>query len=454
MKTSRAKRPLRLKERPSAQSGDHNPFLMLGEAPSTVAESSLRPSEDEPCAGIVLLDRIEPDAFAAVLEELPDPAVPIADFAENRDLRRDFVGKGFDPASITELKQLFAPIWRRLAELPFRVAREDRAELTILRLAYSRDKMIEATLAADSPLLVEYPLLGRMSGTRQRLEMLAGLELLKRRHFTRTHACSKCASARLHACEACPACGGRDLASEPLVHHYRCGWKEPESCFAEGRSLVCPKCRRELRHFGVDYDKPGNVTVCRSCGAANAEPVVQFVCLDCGGVTPSVDARSVDWHHYELTEDGLRALREGRLPRFEIGPLLEGRTRAFSLREFRLLATESMRVARRYEKPFTVARLSLANVDALRSELGPMRTDLAFRLAVDAIVEALREADFVGADGATACYVGFPETPAKDVSANVVERVRGVIRKTIAAPIELAANVAEGDAVAELLAES
>jgi Thaumarchaeal output domain 1 len=296
-------------------------------------------------------------------------------------------------------------------------------------------------------------MLGRAAGIRQRLEMLAGLDLLTPRHFTRTHVCGNCASARLHACEACPACGGQDLVDEELVHHYRCGWKEPESRFVDGGRLMCPKCHRELRHFGVDYEKPGNVTVCRSCSAMNAEPIVQFICLDCARATPSVDARSIDWHHYELAEEGLRALREGRLPRFEIAPLLKGRTRAFSPPEFRLLATESMRVARRYGRPFTLARFTLANVDDLRSELGPLRTDLAFRIAVDAIVEALREADFVGADSATSVLIGFPETTASHVAAIVVERVRELIRTSIAVPLELTANVAEGDAVSDLLAE-
>jgi GGDEF domain-containing protein len=453
MKTSRTKRQLRLKERPHPIPTEDNPFLMLGGSSSIVPDRNLLASSDQPLLGIILVGRVESGELGEVVEQLPDPAIPIADFGNNHELRRDFVGEGYDGSRIEELKQQFAPIWRRLDEFPFRAGREDRAEMALLRLAYSRAAMIEARLAADSPLLVEYPMLGRSAALRQRLEMLAGLDLLRRQHFTRTYVCSRCTSARLHVREVCPACGGQDLAEEALVHHYRCGWKEPESHFVDGRELVCPKCRRELRHFGVDYEKPGSVSVCRGCGTANAEPVVQFLCLECAGVTPTVDARWLDWHHYELTEEGLRALREGRVPRFEIAPLLEGRTRAFSFQEFRLLATESLRVSRRYERPFTLARLSLANVDDLRSELGPLRMDLAFRIAVDAIVEALREADFVGADGATSVMIGFPETPADHVKMNVVERVRGVIRKTIAVPLELAADITEGDAAFDLLAK-
>jgi len=39
------------------------------------------------------------------------------------------------------------------------------------------------------------------------------------------------------------------------------------------------------------------------------------------------------------------------------------------------------------------------------------------------------------------------------VATNVVDRVRAVIRDTIAAPLELTANVADGDGAADLLAE-
>src|SRR5215470_8332931 len=232
------KKPLfRLKDRPHLRPPDESPFLTLGGSPGDYLNISERPP-----LGIILIDQVEASELVDVLDQLPDPAIPIADFGGNRDLRHDFVGEGFDGSSTEELKQLFGPIWRKLDELPFIASLEDRAELTVLRLAYSRETKIEARLVTDSPHCVEYPMLGRAAGVRQQLEMLAGLDLLSRRHFTRTHMCGNCTSARLHACEVCPACGGQDLVDEPLVHHYRCGWKEPESRFVEGSRLLCPKC--------------------------------------------------------------------------------------------------------------------------------------------------------------------------------------------------------------------
>jgi hypothetical protein len=321
----------------------------------------------------------------------------------------------------------------------------------MLRMAFSRDAGIAPSFAPWSTSLVTYSLFERAPDVRARLESLADLDLLRRRHFTRTHACRKCDSSRLHAYEACPACSGSDLTEEKLVHHYRCGWQAPESKFAVGHALVCPKCHRELRHFGVDYGKPGTVSTCRACGAANAEPVVQFVCLDCSTVTPTASAKATDWYHYDLTEEGIRALQDGRLPHFEIGRLLETRTRTYSPREFKLLCEEGVRIAARYERPYAVARLSLGNVEALRQERGATEAYPAFRLAVDAIIEALRDTDFVSVDGSASILVGFPETPSQAV-AQIVERLRRAIQSRIAQTIVLTAEIVEGNKAGDLLA--
>ena len=440
---------------PGALTKQHQdiPFLVLGERPTAISGANLQAIASSPYAGIILTVRIEPVALASVLEQASDPAVPIADFASNQELRRDFVGTRFDLASFQELKQSFTPVWRRLEEIPFRSTRDDRADLTVLRLAYSRDTPIEAHYSPDLHQAVHYPLLGSGVGVRRRLEFLASMDLLRRRHFTRTHSCGRCGSARLNAYEACPGCGGADVLDETIVHHYRCGWQAPESQFVQGPILVCPKCRRELRHLGIDYGKPGNVLVCRQCGAANAEPAVRFACLDCAWVTTAAEAATTDWYHYDLTAHAMEALREGRLPRFEIGPLLDGRARACSPLEFRLLTREAVRVAQRYKRAFTVARLSITNVEALRGELGPMQLSAAFQLAVEAIVDALRAADFVSADSATSVVIGFPETAAKDVAV-VLERILETIRKTVAANLDISSAVAEGDAISELVKES
>jgi Thaumarchaeal output domain 1 len=266
---------------------------------------------------------------------------------------------------------------------------------------------------------------------RQHLEILANLELLQRRHFTRTHACGKCGSARLLIYEACPECGSADLAEELLVHHYRCGCQEAESHFIQGNLLICPKCRRELNHLGVDYGKPGKIVVCRACGAANSEPDSRFVCMDCNTMTPAEIAATTDWYHYDLTEPGLNCLHTGQLPQFDFDPSLEKFPRAYSPREFHLLAAQEARAARRYRRAFSIARISFPNLGAIRHELGMLAADAAFQRAVDEIVQTVR---------ATA-----------DVRP-IEDRIRQALHDTIETPVEVAIEVAENDAAVAMLA--
>ena len=267
------------------------------------------------------------------------------------------------------------PIIRRLAELPFRAARQDRGDLLILRLAWSRANPIEACFTPASPNVIDYPLITSPTPKRVALERLACSALLKRRHFMRTHTCDRCESHRLLAFEACRACGGADLADEAIIHHYRCGCQQGESGFVHGMALVCPKCRRDLRHIGVDYGKPGLIVRCRNCGACSAEPEPRFACLDCTAVIGGQQAASVDWFHYDLTDAGMLACEPGDCRTFPPATRPNGAPAPRSMRDFQLLATAALRSARKFARPFTLARLTPTNLAALRSRYGAAPLD-------------------------------------------------------------------------------
>lgn len=429
-------------------------FLALGRKPPAFAGDNLQANAGPSCAGIVLLGPVDPAELADVLKAAADPAIPIADFGGNETSRRDFVGTRFDRGSLNEIGTSFSTIWRRLAEIPFSAEHRSREELTILRLAWSRDTAINAAFSPQSRHIVEYPLLGSAAPTTQRrLEMLAGLDLLHRRHFTRTHSCDKCESARLHVYEACPACGSANLREETIVHHYRCGCQEMESHFSQGDLLICPKCHRTLHHIGVDYGKPGKAVLCAGCGATNSDPFVRFACLDCSSVQNADDAKAIDWFNYDLTEEGIRALRQGRLPQFDITPLLEGRTHTYSPREFRLLAMHEIKVAERLKRPFSVARFTVLNLDELIRERGAIAVDDGFRRIADAVASELRSSDFVGVGTNLSGVIGFPATSPNDID-TIVKRIRRAIDANSKASLELGFEVAEGDAIIEMLAKS
>jgi GGDEF domain-containing protein len=428
-------------------------FMVLGGPAPDVSGLNLLNLEGavgSACDGIILIKHIDPAELANVLSEAPDPAVPIADFFGNHPIRHDFTGSLLNDESAKEMQRSLAPIWRRLKEVPYRAHAQDRTGMTILRLAYSRASPIKATFDPGYPLTVQYPLVGTGAGARQHLERLASEDLLHRNHFTRTHGCSKCGSARLNIYEACPACGSGDLNEDVLIHHYRCGCQEAEARFIQGAQLICPKCRRELRHFGVDYGKPGKIVVCRSCGAKTSEPNSCFACMDCSAVTSAERAASTDWYHYDLAEKGMTALREGRLPHPEFAPVLEKLARHYSQRDFRLLAMQEMRTASQLKRPFTVARVSFPNIDAIRRDFGMAATDAAVQSVTDAIIATVRTSDFVGVGSAPSVIGGFPGT-SRDNFAVIEERLRQSIQAAIEGPLEFAIEVADGDAISQIV---
>lgn len=265
----------------------------------------------------------------------------------------------------------------------------------------------------------------------------------------RTNVCGRCNSARLNACETCAKCGSTDLREEPLVHHFRCGWQDAQSSYVQRRLLVCPKCNRELTHLGVDYDKPGITLVCQACHTRSSEAAVQFICLDCSEVTRGEEIKSVEWYHYDLTDEGVNALRTGQLPCFDVGPLLAGRPRVFSSQEFRLLATVFSRSARRYERPFAVARITM-NLDELRRDVGTVQADVEFRAAIEEVIGTLRITDFASTDGSNSIIMGFPETSATDVDA-IFGRLRAALKSSGAKDICLETDFAEGVNIPEFL---
>ncbi len=135
--------------------------------------------------------------------------------------------------------------------------------------------------------------------------------LLKRSFVDRLHGCPKCASVRLNVREECFECRSPNLEETAIVHHFKCAYQGPLRDFQQGSDLVCPKCARELRHFGVDYDKPGTVISCRHCGASSSDAAVGFKCLDCGAHTDGEVMETHDVHAFELTEKGRAFAEEG-----------------------------------------------------------------------------------------------------------------------------------------------
>ena len=135
--------------------------------------------------------------------------------------------------------------------------------------------------------------------------------LLEKSFVDRLHGCPACSSVRLNVREECFECRSPNLEETAIIHHFKCAYQGPLQDFKQGSDLVCPKCARELRHFGVDYDKPGTVVTCLDCGATSSDTAVGFKCLDCGAHTDGDVIATHDVFSHALTEKGRAFVEEG-----------------------------------------------------------------------------------------------------------------------------------------------
>jgi len=360
--------------------------------------------------------------------------VPILDFTRAGLVRADYAGEQPTAEVLRAALAAVEPIRERAHPLPAAVG-GDRDGLTTLRMAYTRDCEIRAAWSFQSATLVDYPLLTGLPEPRETLDQLAGSGLLAQRFFDRVHCCGRCASSRLNVREECQHCRSSHIVDYSLIHHYHCAFQAAEERFTSGDRLICPKCRRELRHYGVDYDRPGTAFHCQACGEGSPEPAVGFLCMDCDGHTPGDRAETRDWYHYAITPEGVGAVESGVLPSTSLAAALEGHKAACSRRDFIKLARFYTEVALRYERPVMLAVLTVGNAEAIRSEFGASGLSRTFGLITEIVSQALRRSDAVTAAGHS-LYLLLPETAGGGID-TLTQRIRERVRATVSVELEL-----------------
>lgn len=369
------------------------------------------------------------------------PALPVADFTGGENVAADYAAPAFsDAEQLDVMLAALAPIGQRLGDCAGSVLQAPNDALDILSLSHSRAQPVRAARDTASPATLNYPLLqGRVAldimAQRAALENLAGHNLLERRFVARVLCCPSCRNGRLAAFEACTACGSAHLSEEAIVHHYRCGFQDGESRFLQGNDLICPKCHQELRHFGVDYGRPGMMQRCLTCMQVMSEPQPRFHCLDCQTVSRGEQARPLDWYDYSLTERGIAALRSGELPAdgAEIGGIFP---RTFALKDFVLMLRGQLLVAQRYKRPLTLGRINIGNLAALRQQAGMAAGGATIHLFSQILVESLRDTDFVSSPRDDLLLVAMPETSPQQAG-GVFARIRTAADRHLALPVAL-----------------
>jgi hypothetical protein len=259
------------------------------------------------------------DAVTALLQN--DPLKPVIRMDDAADAARRHAQLGDARATALRVRELHAAAGRTYADDPYRLA---------LGFAYTRAGGIRALIGTRCERGYAYDcdqaLAAAGSGpdTAPLLVSLVASGFLAEHLVEVAHACPTCGSIQVIFRDGCQACAAPDVRTVDLVHHFRCGYQGPETQFSARHGLyICPKCRRELRHFGLDYDKPGEVTVCGACGHTSAETTVHGRCLSCHATFPAANAPKLRIFDYALTGAGMHAVLSGQTRMFDPARLLE-----------------------------------------------------------------------------------------------------------------------------------
>jgi hypothetical protein len=200
------------------------------------------------------------------------------------------------------------------------------------------------------------------------LEALDEAQLLVPRLLDKVNTCPQCHHTQINFREICPECRSLDIREESTLHHFRCAYVGRESEFRQKDKLFCPKCTKEVRHIGVDYDKPAEVLWCHHCDHNFAEPLLSCFCLACGTTFPPENAVLKSINRYGISQDGIRAAEVGALPGDGLLNILKKELGYYKYEVFSEYLRLEMARCKRYQYPSTLSRFHLASASKALAE--------------------------------------------------------------------------------------
>ncbi len=211
--------------------------------------------------------------------------------------------------NIQEIERLNVLI-SRYEQLPLPSHADDRIMVKLIRYLLSRGRELKAERNRESMIGYRYSILSHMSLDKLDLNHVKLLgKYVDKGWFSKTiidniNTCPSCSNGFLHFSETCASCGSHDLSSEHLIHHFRCAYVGPESDFIKGSDMSCPKCDKEMKHIGIDYDKPSEILTCNVCAHASQESVMKATCVGCGTQSSLKQIHSFPVIDVEVSETG------------------------------------------------------------------------------------------------------------------------------------------------------
>jgi len=132
--------------------------------------------------------------------------------------------------------------------------------------------------------------------------------IFEKRHYDSIIACPECGGTIFNIRYHCAACGSTNLSYGEALEHLTCGHIDLVESFAKN-DYKCPKCQKRLRAIGVDYRKVGRIYRCVDCGFVSPSIDARTYCTKCGHRIEE-DAEILHGYSYLTSEDKIRSVLE------------------------------------------------------------------------------------------------------------------------------------------------
>lgn len=164
--------------------------------------------------------------------------------------------------------------------------KEEPSDKLLAWLWLGHHRRLKPFCDSSKPTLYSYPLLDCYFGEEQTPYNYLHQEkekgyLDKESTVDRIRQCPACHSGHQNYIETCPSCKSTDIEEMLSLHCFTCGHVAKQEQFTRRGKLECPTCLTQLRHIGVDYDRPLENYKCLDCDLHFSESIVRVRCLSC-----------------------------------------------------------------------------------------------------------------------------------------------------------------------------
>lgn len=205
----------------------------------------------------------------------------------------------------------------------------------------------------------------------EELKYLLDKQVLIKKFFDKILVCPYCWDHDVNIRETNPSSRSANISVVNTIHHYRCAYIGTEKEFLQGIKYVCPKCNVDLKHIGVDYDKPGKIYVDNETGEKFQESDVNCQCRNCSHSFEAENAEKENIFSFVLANRAELAVRQGGFIEINLEQeLLDQETEVYNVRYFRGKLHEEMERCKVFKKHLSVILVSVVNFDAILHDKG------------------------------------------------------------------------------------